>query len=140
MQKLRKENKMPMTPDKVVKELEKLTVLGCESPNVYPAEYVTHDMALDAEDRSLEGQLYRPESAEPCGSCQNCRTVQIANFAISLLQDYQKLRERVSVEKILKIIEDNLECKDDDVIGCHINGKNASAQAIVTYLQQPTEH
>jgi hypothetical protein len=44
----------------------------CSTPNIRPAEYVTHDMALDAEDRSLEGQLYRQEEAEQCGGCLEC--------------------------------------------------------------------
>jgi superfamily II RNA helicase len=103
-------NKMPMTPDEVVKNLE---------------------MFKEQIERASESRKVNGEYEE---------TYQALQSAISLLQDYQKLRERVSVEKILKIIEDNLECKDDDVIGCHINGKNASAQAIITYLQQPTEH
>jgi len=35
-------------------------------------------------------------------------------------------------ETILGLIEDNLECKDDDtgVVGCHINGKRLSAKLI----------
>jgi hypothetical protein len=43
--------------------------------------------------------------------------------------------ERIDEEKILKIIEDCLECKDDDVIGCHINGKNLAAHSLTTYLK-----
>ena len=65
--------------------------------------------------------------------------VEALSSAISLIQDYQKLREKVSVEKIAEIISIN----EYNLLGtkttrgeCH----NKSAQAIVTYLQQPTEH
>ena len=59
--------------------------------------------------------------------------------AISLLQDYQKLRERIDTHKITCIIA-GLEFKDgekDTIIYEHYKD---TAQAIVTYLQQPTEH
>jgi len=64
--------------------------------------------------------------------------------AISSLQDYQKLRERVSVEKIsqvtIDLVEDNFpkgECKErGKAIVLHAQ----MLIAIVTYLQQPTEH
>ena len=36
----------------------------------------------------------------------------------------------LSREEILELIEDNLECKDDDIIGCHINGKNLLAHQL----------
>lgn len=48
--------------------------------------------------------------------------------AISLIQDYQKLRERVSVEKIEKALP-----------RLQYANSNEVAQAIVTYLQQPSE-
>ena len=59
--------------------------------------------------------------------------------AITLLQDYQKLRERIDTHKITCIIS-GLEFKDgekDTIIYDHYKD---TAQAIVTYLQQPTEH
>ena len=62
-------------------------------------------------------------------------------FAITLLQDYQKLRERVSVEKIAMEIEKARWNHNVEIV----NGKATNtasknyAQAIVTYLQQPTE-
>jgi hypothetical protein len=62
---------------------------------------------------------------------------QSLSSAISLIQDYQKLRERVSVEKIEKI------CFDHISIGTSEYYKMLPvnlAEAIVTYLQQPTEH
>jgi DNA polymerase III delta prime subunit len=52
--------------------------------------------------------------------------------AISLLQDYQKLRERISMENIAKILEGR------NLFGGKM--KEEASQAIVTYLQQPTEH
>ena len=59
--------------------------------------------------------------------------------AITQIQDYQKLRERVSVEKIRNLLTEmaHLGCciYDKD---CHEN--TDGAVAIVTYLQQPTEH
>jgi hypothetical protein len=69
--------------------------------------------------------------------------VEALSFAISLIQNYQKLRERVNVEKIDSLIRNYAfrhECNlgNEGIILeksiCEI------AQAIVTYLQQPTEH
>uniref|UniRef100_A0A6M3LVJ7 Uncharacterized protein n=1 Tax=viral metagenome TaxID=1070528 RepID=A0A6M3LVJ7_9ZZZZ len=50
--------------------------------------------------------------------------------AISLLQDYQKLRERINAREIEAIIQGVCDS---------LGSPNESAQAIVTYLQQPTE-
>ena len=69
---------------------------------------------------------------------------QALQSAISLLQDYQELRERVSVEKIsqvtIDLVEDNFpkgKCKErGKAIVLHAQ----MLIAIVTYLQQPTEH
>ena len=71
--------------------------------------------------------------------------------ALKELQDYQKLRERVSVEKISGVIhdtEDKLKIKKLGYITFIDKGgnkivrsfENFIADAIVTYLQQPTEH
>lgn len=78
------------------------------------------------------------------------------NTAITLIQDYQKLRERVSVEGIKKVIRKPFIIKRDmQELGYHSKGTvdyiswredigewgdENLAQAIVTYLQQPTEH
>jgi predicted HTH domain antitoxin len=76
------------------------------------------------------------QTSDPDGFMRNEN--EAYSLAISLIQDYQKLRERVSVEKIAEIISTN----EYNLLGtkttrgeCH----NKSAQAIVTYLQQPTE-
>jgi len=70
-------------------------------------------------------------------------------LAISFLQDYQKLRERVSVEKINKIIDEIMPCscisayKDRGLTApdcANHNYKEDLSEQIVTYLQQPTEH
>jgi ribosomal protein L18E len=59
-----------------------------------------------------------------------------------LIQDYQKLRERVSVEKIEKLLNKNelwVDVGFDIGYATPLVSKDLS-QAIVTYLQQPTEH
>lgn len=62
--------------------------------------------------------------------------------AITLIQDYQKLREKISVEKI----EEKLKIAIWYELPYQEREKNMSsankylAQSIVTYLQQPTEH
>jgi hypothetical protein len=69
-------------------------------------------------------------SIEKDCACRACMTIP---FAISLISDYQKLRERLSVEKIEGLItppKGQMWLIDTLPI----------AQAIVTYLQQPTEH
>jgi hypothetical protein len=65
-----------------------------------------------------------------------------------LIQDYQKLRERVSVEKIRIVINERLKNFpiNEDMDGLSSRGVdyqnllNRTSQQIVTYLQQPTEH
>ena len=62
--------------------------------------------------------------------------------AASLIQDYHKLRERVSVEKIYEIVRKELNKARYDLDGALIDSyeyQRNQAQAIVTYLQQPTE-
>ena len=48
---------------------------GCEEGHYcygyHPAEYVTMDMAIDAGDRSMAGELYRQEEYE-WGACPCC--------------------------------------------------------------------
>jgi hypothetical protein len=78
-------------------------------------------------------------SIEKDCACRACMTIP---FAISLLQDYQKLRERVSVEKIKKLLNKNelwVDVGFDIGYATPLVSKDLS-QAIVTYLQQPTEH
>ncbi len=66
------------------------------------------------------------------------RETKAVESAISIIQDYQKLREKIDVNKIGNIIRENL--------GTHKNfetwliEKDNISQSIVTYLQQPTEH
>ena len=45
---------------------------GCESPLFTPAEYVTHDMAIDAGEPTMEGTMLRGDLWEPCGICEGC--------------------------------------------------------------------
>ena len=79
------------------------------------------------------------------------KTYKALTSAITQIQDYQKLRERVSVEKISGVIhdtEDKLKIKKLGYITFIDNGgnkivrsfENFIGDAIVTYLQQPTEH
>jgi hypothetical protein len=68
----------------------------------------------------------------------NADKQQALSTAISLLQDYQKLRERVSKPKILVdlILCENIYNPD---LTISVNPEQL-ADKIVTYLQQPTEH
>ena len=54
--------------------------------------------------------------------------------ATSLIQDYQKLRERIDVGKIARVLQDCDRTRGQDAL--HYQ----QADAIITYLQQPTEH
>jgi hypothetical protein len=76
-------------------------------------------------------------------------TIEALQSAITQIQDYQKLRERVSVERINKIIDDVMPCscisayKDRGLTApdcANHNYKEDLSEQIVTYLQQPTEH
>ena len=88
----------------------------------------------------------------------------VLSTAITLLQDYQKLREKLTVEKITKIMIEGLTeftkkpigtlegdlcdwnkptqfaCKPIDIQNRVKERLGDISQAIVTYLQQPTEH
>ncbi len=57
--------------------------------------------------------------------------------AISLLQDYQKLRERIDVKEIRDLLLDQNPIQEWESLSQH---KTRLAQSIITYLQQPTEH
>jgi len=81
-----------------------------------------------------ENKKLREVSDMLAEDCTGSELYKAIKSTISLIQDYQKLRERVSVEKILDITKT---CKTS------LSGLRTLediAQAIVTYLQQPTEH
>jgi len=122
---------MPMTPDEVVKIISSLDI-DCTNPTTISQEIVTHEMALDAQDPQLEGQIIRDESYERCGACPNCMFNQVKAEIITDLQDYQKLREKIDADKIRGVMGVNCESYPAD--------EYKMANAIVTYLQQPTEH
>jgi len=44
----------------------------CSTPNHRPAQYVSHDMAMDAQDMQLEGSIYTEETYQECGGCPEC--------------------------------------------------------------------
>ena len=97
---------MPMTPDEVVKEMQK---------------------------RLSEAEKQRAEYGYPNKEVN--KFIEIQKQAISLLQDYQKLRERIHQGKFAQILHQVFTEKV-------YNEKlfEAQGKAIVTYLQQPTEH
>ena len=74
---------------------------------------------------------------DTCPNMCGLKGNQALQSAISLIQDYQKLRERVSVEKIDKVINYFGICQE---FGSEPEDTKNIAQSIVTYLQQPTEH
>jgi uncharacterized protein YuzB (UPF0349 family) len=92
-----------MTPDEVVKIISSLDI-DCTNPTEVSEIRVTHEMALDAQDLEMEGQIVRYGSWERCGACPNCMFNQVKAEIITNLQDYQKLREMVSVEKITEVM------------------------------------
>ena len=62
--------------------------------------------------------------------------------AITQIQDYQKLREKIDEGKILDILEANTEEQTRggmDACGCSVTAIGNATKEIVTYLQQPTE-
>jgi hypothetical protein len=142
---------MPMTPDEVVKIIQNLEI-DCTNPTIISQEIATHEMALDAQDPQLEGQIIRDESYERCGACPNCMFNQVKAEIITDLQDYQKLRERVSEDKLTSLIATTKlgvghrfsDSSDYDLYlkDWRIQEKTIKllTQSIVTYLQQPTEH
>jgi hypothetical protein len=112
--------KMPMTPDEVVDNLEKLNTV---MENVF-----------------WKGQKEHPEKTE---------FITAISSAISLLQDYQKLREKIDVDELSFLIykyETGLgeELARANWTAKHFQDKSKInstplAEQIVTYLQQPTE-
>jgi hypothetical protein len=80
----------------------------------------------------------------------NADKQQALSTAITLIQDYQKLRERVSVEAISFLIYKHETGLGEELAKANWTAKHFQdkskinstplAQAIVTYLQQPTEH
>jgi hypothetical protein len=78
-----------MSIEECVKVLESLE-FDCISPVVSPKEYVTHEMAIDAGDKSLEGSIAREENWERCGACPQCRFNQIRPDLILLLSRVNK--------------------------------------------------
>lgn len=65
--------------------------------------------------------------------------IQALTFAISLIQDYQKLRGKVDKLELIKIADKSLGYNG---LGTKMTPKEIDKMfsAIVTYLQQPTEH
>jgi len=65
--------------------------------------------------------------------------VEALSFAISLIQDYQKLRGKVDKLELVKVADKSLGYNG---LGTKMTPKEIDKmfQAIVTYLQQPTEH
>jgi hypothetical protein len=111
---------MPMTPDEVVKILENmLTEIACkQAPKIERLETPIYDVDFKLESLSS---------------------------AITIIQDYQKLRERVSgidlpvkeLGKIVMFIRHSMFLPENDKLS-ELN--KMIREAIVTYLQQPTEH
>jgi len=56
----------------IIKWLEGKETGKCDNPRISPKEYVSHEMALDACEPELEGQIYKEETAERCGECLSC--------------------------------------------------------------------
>jgi hypothetical protein len=123
-----------MTPDEVVKVISSLE-LDCTDPQHTSREYVTHEMAIDAGDKDLEGSISREEEWKRCGACPNCMFNQVKAEIITNLQDYQKLREKIHYGKFAQILHQVFTEKV-------YNEKlfEAQGKALATYLQQPTEH
>jgi uncharacterized protein YuzB (UPF0349 family) len=137
-----------MTPDEVVKIISSLDI-DCTNPTEVSEIRVTHEMALDAQDLEMEGQIVRYGSWERCGACPNCMFNQVKAEIITNLQDYQKLRERIDVATLAFQFY-CLDFPDIDKQELLADWQGYSerlrmnyvikAQSIVTYLQQPTEH
>jgi hypothetical protein len=56
----------------IIKWLEEKETGKCDNPRISPKEYVSHEMALDACEPEMEGQIYKEETAERCGECLSC--------------------------------------------------------------------
>jgi hypothetical protein len=105
-----------MTPDEVVKELEQLK-----------------GMVWDTIQKGVRTDKYLTDRYNAL------------SFAITQIQDYQKLREKVSgidlpvkeLGKIVMFIRHSMFLPENDKLS-ELN--KMIREAIVTYLQQPTEH
>lgn len=64
--------------------------IDCTDPVSSPREYITRDMAIDAGDKDLEGQIYKEETWERCGSCANCMFNQVRPDIIAYLNSAEK--------------------------------------------------
>ncbi len=61
----------------------------CQNPRFEPAEYVTHDMAIDAGEPTMQGTLLRGEIREPCGDCDGCYLRDVVPAALEALEEAQ---------------------------------------------------
>ena len=50
--------------------------IECSNPIYHEGHTVSLDMAIDAGDRSLEGQPFGDDTWERCGQCKQCRVIQ----------------------------------------------------------------
>ena len=148
---------MPMTPDEVAKMLEELNCILADKQWVTEKQHESVESAI-----SLIQELQRLKSREGNAKIELCyddgknpfarESLKIVDFGYSdniyivessLIQDYQKLREKLTVEKLIVTIGKKLGIhKEQDLLKYQIwsDGAKDIAQAIVTYLQQPTEH
>ena len=105
---------------------------------------MTPDEVVTNLEANIEHHNCRNDDQSSCAYCQNTIS------AISLLQDYQKLREKIDVDELSFLIykyETGLgeELARANWTAKHFQDKSKInstplAQSIVTYLQQPTEH
>ena len=58
----------------------------CDTPLCQPELLVTHDMAIDAGDRELEGTVFSEATYERCGGCPSCIKDQIVDDLLSELE------------------------------------------------------
>ncbi len=69
------------------------------------------------------------------------KSQQALNSALALIQDYQKLRERVSAKKIRPLFDEFIVCGENKLsLMLSKDHSDKLADKIITYLQQPTEH
>ena len=136
---------MPMTPDEVVDNLEKLNTV---MENVFwkgqkehpeKTEFIT---AISSAISLLQDYTRIRDYAQEC--CTK------SSKAEKIIQDYQKLREKIDVDELSFLIykyETGLgeELARANWTAKHFQDKSKInstplAEQIVTYLQQPTEH
>ncbi|KKL61581.1 hypothetical protein LCGC14_2193850 [marine sediment metagenome] len=61
----------------------------CLNPRFEPAEYVTHDMAIDAGEPTREGTLLCGALYEPCQDCNGCRLRTLVPQLVTALEEVQ---------------------------------------------------